>query len=247
LVFLFISLFGLSQENESQVDLGFEEIDTLQHPQVLTLDELQEYLLFQKHTRGEKLIGGQVVSIFREVIDNASITIKIEGQLSDSITTEKGLFVAPMVSEHKNKLLDIHISHPDFHSFDTSFVLSGNEMVVLSFQLTPKHKILLRGRVFAGNLPVEGANVEIIYAGKSHKIKTMGCYYDDEDYWNCLFDGMFKQELVSEDLSDSIIIVFEGDGMEPLKKSMIFSEYTGEIMQVKLKYASKLPEMPAII
>ncbi len=245
LVFLFFYLIGFSQGNESQVDFGFEEKDSVQNFQVLTLDQLQEYLVSHEYTHEEELIGGQVISIFHEVIDNAVISINIEGLLIDSIRTEKGLFVIPISHTQKNKLLDIHITHPDYHSFDTSFVFSGKELVVLSLQMTPKHKILLRGRVFAGNLPIEGANVEIIHEGEIHRLKTKGCYYDDEDYWNCLFDGMFKQELVSENLSDSIILVFESEGMETLKTSMTFSEYTGKVMQIKMKYASKLPEIPA--
>lgn len=245
LVFLFLSLIGFSQDNGPQVDFGFEEKDSIKNLRVLTMDELHEYVISHEVSQEEKLIGGQVISIFHEVIDDATITVKIEGQLSDSIRTENGLFLVPISHAHKNKLLDIHIDHPDYHPFDTSLVFSDNEKIVLSLQMNPKHKILLRGRVFAGNLPIEGANVEIIHAGVSHKLKTKGCYYDDEDYWNCLFDGMFKQELISEDLSDSIILVFESEGLKTLKTSMIFSEYTGEVMQVKMKYASMLPEMPA--
>lgn len=244
LVFLFLTLIGYSQNNETRTDFGFEVIDSVQSIQVLTQKQLQEYLISQKRAQGEYLIGGQATSIFHEVIDQAIITFKFEGHLSDSVRTEHGLFAVPVSHLQKNKLLDIHIAHPDYHPFDTSFVVSDNELVVLSFQLTPMHKILLRGRVFAGNIPIAGAKVEIIHEGETHMLETRGCFYDDDDYWNCLFDGMFKQELMTEDLSDSIHLVFRSEGMKTLKKSMRFSDYTGEIMRIKMKYASRLSEMP---
>lgn len=126
-----------------------------------------------------------------------------------------------------------------------NIILLGSEPMILSFMMVPKHKILLRGRVHAGNIPIENANVEIIHAGESHYLKTFGCFYDDEDYWNCIFDGMFKQELITIDPTDSIKLIITSKGMKAFYAGMTFMEYSGEVMQIKMKYASRLPEMPA--
>ncbi len=245
IVLLFLWVIGYSQIDETLINSGFEQKDTITALQPLTIDQVKEYILSQRSEQQKEYIGGQVSSIFHEVIDDATVTIKIEGKHNDSVKITNGLFVIPFVYADKEKLLDFHIMHPDYHPFDTSFIVFGREPVVLSVKMVPKHKILLRGRVFAGNLPMEGANVEIIHEGNTHHLKTLGCFYDVEDYWNCLFDGMFKQELIADDLSDSINLMFTSRGMKPFQKGMTFSEYSGEIMQVKMKYASKLPEMPA--
>jgi hypothetical protein len=245
LTFSFFSFSGFTQVDQSRGDFGFEVGDSIKDLMPLTREDVQEYLESYVRKGDEKIIGGQVVSIFHEVVDDALITVKIEGQLTDSITAVNGLFVVPVSDINKEKLLDFHIEHSDYHSFDTSLIFTGEETLLLTFQMIPKHKILLRGRVYAGNIPIEGADVEIHHGNDVHNLITRGCFYDDEDYWNCLFDGMFKQELIAEDLSDSIHLLVRSEGMETLTKSFSFSEYTGEVMQIKMKYASRLPEMPS--
>jgi len=245
IVLLFLTGIGFCQVNENMVDLGFDRKDTLQNTQPLILDQIREYILFREADLQEIIIGGQVSSIFHEMVDDAIIYINIEKQHLDSVRTNNGLFYLPIPFSDREQLIDITILHPDFHPFDTSFVNTLNKPVVLNLIIVPKHKILLRGRVFAGNVPIEGADVEIISANETYHLQTLGCYYDEEGYWNCLFDGMFKKELTANDPSDSIKMIFTSKGMKPLHTGMIVNEYKGEVMQIKMKYTSKLPEMPS--
>lgn len=242
---LFFSLIGFSQLNDTLIYADFEKGDTLQNLQPLTIEQLNEYVLSQQYIENEELIGGQISSIFHEVVSDAIISIKIQGQHTDSVKTKNGLFVLHNRSADKEGLLNIKITHPDYYSIDSSFLYYQSGPIVLSFELTPKHKILLRGRVFAGNLPIAEANIEIIHADKTYSLKTLGCFSDDEGYWNCLFNGMFKQELIGGDPSDSIDLFITSKGMKPLHTGMIFSEYSGELMHIKVKYASKLSEIPS--
>ncbi|MBA7552349.1 hypothetical protein ES705_44910 [subsurface metagenome] len=241
---LYFSVIGFSQVDEIWLDSGFEKNDSVRLHQPLTDDQIKEYVLSRYTDRQAGLIGGQVSSIYHELVDSAVITIEIEGEHIRSIVANHGLFSLSIKQTHKNKLLDVTITHPDFHSYDTSLVFAGSDPVVLSVEMTPRYKILLRGRVFAGNVPLEGAGVEIKHDGKTYNLITRGCFYDDEDYWNCLFDGMFKLELTANDSSDSIYLTINKEGMKQLNTGMIFKEYKGEIMQLKMKYTSKLPVIP---
>ncbi len=245
IVLLFLTGIGFCQVNENMVDLGFDRKDTIQNAQPLTLDQIQEYILSRGTNLQEIIIGGQVSSIFHEIVDDAVIYIHIENQYLDSVRTNNGLFYLPIPLSDREQLIDISILHPDFHPYDTSFVTTLNKPVTLNMIMVPKHKILLRGRVFAGNLPIEGADVEIISENNTYHVQTLGCFYDQEGYWNCLFDGMFKKELTANDPSDSIKMIFTSKGMKPLHAGMIVNEYNGEVMQIKMKYTSKLPEMPS--
>jgi len=92
-------------------------------------------------------------------------------------------------------------------------------------------------------MPLEGVKVDIRNENKIYQMVTRGCFYDKEDYWNCLYDGMFKKDLTFENPSDSIVISFNKEGMKPLTIGMPVKEFTGDIMQVKMKYTSKLPKL----
>jgi hypothetical protein len=243
IVLLILFRPGYSQISEFRDDSGFER-DSLQNLQPLSVAGLKDYIRSQPVVEGNSLIGGQVASVFHELVDSALISVDIDGIPVENIRTTKGLFVVRAPAPGKESLLDIRVTHPDFHAYDTSFVFSGNEPLILNIKINPKHKILLRGRVYAGNIPLEGVNVEIMHEGKKYFLKTRGCFYDDEDYWNCLFDGMFKQELIAENPEDSIQLLLTSTGMKPYSMRMKFSDYSGEVMHIKMKYAPKIPEMP---
>ena len=57
-------------------------------------------------------------------------------------------------------------------------------------------------------MPLEGVDVEIRHGMEKYTMQTKGCYYDKDNYWNCLYDGMFKMELTTTDPGDSIFISF---------------------------------------
>ncbi len=233
---------GYSQTEESWMneDGGFE--DTLSTDRLLTLDEINEYIKSLPHGDADKIIGGYVSSIFYESIDSAKIEVVIDGKYTSVAYSNNGLF--SYACTLGGKVLDLHISHPDFHPFDTTILLNSTTFHVMHIVLEPKFKILLRGRVFAGNMPLEGVDVEIKHAGVSNKFKTLGCYYDSENYWNCLYDGMFKADLTTDNPDDSILLLLHKEGMKPLRYGLVFNEYTGEVMQLKMKYEGVLPMIP---
>jgi hypothetical protein len=55
---------------------------------------------------------------------------------------------------------------------------------------------------------------------------------------------MFKLELTADDPGDSIRIFLRKEGLRPYDYSMTFNEYKGEIMQMRMKYESRLPVIP---
>lgn len=244
-LFSFLFLFavnGLSQENTRDTVGGFHIDDSAFFSSRLLEDEISKYIRSLDIGNNSGIVGGYIESIFHESIDSAQVIIKIEGKPVAEFYTRKGLYY--FVHNHSGKLVDISILHPDFHVFDTAFIIPDRNYSVTFFQLIPKHKILLRGRVFAGRMPLAGVNVNVLFEDKEYNLLTKGCYYDDEDYWNCLFDGMFKQNLTAENTNDSIYISITRDGMKPLSYGMTFNEYTGEIIQFKMNYSSSLPNVP---
>lgn len=241
--FMLFAVTGFSQEHKSETSEGFFNEDStnrkLDRP---LIDDVYGYIQSIERNGYSGIFGGYIESIFHEKIDSAQVIITIEGNPVENLITEQGVFY--FRHNHPGKLLDVHILHSDFHSYDTAFILPREEIFVTNFQLTPKYKILLRGRVFVGKVPLEGVNVNVLFEGKEFKLKTKGCYYDDEDYWNCLFDGMFKRDLIAENAADSIYIFLSREGMRPLSYGMRFNEYTGEVMQFKMEYTSALPYVP---
>lgn len=240
--FLLFAVAGFSQRIESVPNEGFNSIDSTIRPGGISEKKIIEYI----HTRdiGDDvgIVGGYVESIFHESIDSANVEVIIDGHREKELTALDGLFYFGHSSP--GKLIDIKITHPDYHTYDTAFIIPDEKYAIHFFQLIPKYKILLRGRAFAGKIPLEDVDVNILFENKNYNLKTKGCYYDDEDYWNCLFDGMFKQDLTADDAGDSIYISLSKMGMKPLNYNMKFNEYTGEIMHFKMKYTSELPYVP---
>jgi hypothetical protein len=240
--FLFFAVTGFSQVDVSETEVGFTNSDSTFISGRLSAAEIREYINSIDNKSNAGIIGGYIESIYHESIDSANVKVFIEGEQTNEIITDHGLYY--FLHDHPGKLVDIEISHPDFHTFDTAFIITDEQSSIWSFQLSPKYKILLRGRVFAGKMPLKDVDVSVLFEGNKFTIRTKGCYYDDEDYWNCLYDGMFKKDLTAEDASDSIQIFLSKPGMKPLMYGMRFNEYTGEIMNFKMKYSSDLPYVP---
>jgi hypothetical protein len=238
LFFIFLPTLVCAQENDFQVDSGFVGDNT---SRIFTDEEIKAYIFEPTDTAKNSIIGGSAISIFHERIDSIWITYIIDESKTDSIFSANGLFRIYLGNVKKDKLLDLKFRHPDYHFFDTTVIVKPLEHTILPVQMAPKFKISLRGRVYAGNLPLEGVKVNIREKEKSYLMETRGCFYDKENYWNCLYDGMFKQDLTLDNSQDSIYLSFERLGMKPLSYGMVLSDYTGDIMDVKMKYDSKLP------
>lgn len=231
-----------AQFNESGTSTGFILSDSIPMQQVLTDAELNRYIE-QNSAMGEGIVmGGSITSIFREVIDSAVLNIYANGAAIQTLLCNKGLFILSPVEA--GSLIDIRVLHPEFHVFDTSFIAANTNPIVLQFQLVPKYKILVRGRVFSGNLPLGGTDVKVSYREKEYNLLTRSCYYDEESYLNCLYNGMFKVDLIAENPEDSIHFILTKSGMKPLEFGMRFKDYTGEIMKLKMRYDKTLPSLP---
>jgi hypothetical protein len=241
---LFFSGFCFSQVDEISYDSGSDEPDTVLSYRQVSAEEVRQYVTSLKSGQDVGVLGGYINSIFNEPVDSAIIHINIEGIVIDNIKAENGLFRLTLLPFNKGKLISLVVTHNDYHPFDTTFIFDPEEPVILDIHLTPRYKILLKGRVYSRNMPLEGVNVEIKHLKNHYELTTRGCFYDKDDYWNCLFYGMFKQELIADDPSDSIYISFEKEGMKPLNLAMTFAEYTGEPMQLKMKYTSRLSYLP---
>ena len=207
-----------------------------------TPDQVGAYLRSISYKPGEFLIGGYISSIFHESVDSVKVRIKVDNQLIDSTFSHNGLF--NIILKEKGKLIDLSLTHPDYHTKDTSLLFPESGINPLHIMIAPRYKILLRGRVYAGNVPLEGVDVKINLAGKLYQLTTLGCYYDKDDYWNCLFDGMFKLNLITDNPGDSINIELSKQGMKPYIIGMKVNEYSGEIMNLKMKYEKNLPKVP---
>ena len=243
-----ILLMGLStrfifaQTDEIWLDTGFEGNDTTLSHATVSNEEIMEFIDTSKFPKGNIPAGGAILSIFHETVDSAAIRLMIDGVSQEVEYSREGFFIMPGIQA--NKLIDITVVHPDYHNFDTSFVPVTQQPIAMRISLTPKYKILLRGRVFAGNVPIAGAEVDVTYREKTYHLKTLDCYYDEEDFWNCLYHGMFKISITAEDPQDSVFFTIRSSGMRPMEYGMRISEYQGDIMEFSLRYQSKLPQIP---
>jgi len=241
LFFLFtFVLYSFSQIDEIWLESVYGNFnDTTSSALNYSPKEVDRFMKSHSLKPGEYLIGGYISSIFHESIDSVKIIIRVDQKIIDSFYTVNGLFSISL--SEKGSIIDLSLSHPEYHQKDTSLLFPEASPTTLFLGLQPKYKILLRGRVYAGNMPLQGVAVKIRHAGSLYNLTTRGCYYDKEDYWNCLFDGMFKLNLIAEDPNDSVYINLTKTGMKPFSAGMTIHEYTGDIMHLKMKYESTLP------
>jgi hypothetical protein len=243
LLFLF-SIYCHSQVYKNWPDSGPEEEDNSIFQKNYTEKEIRDYVIEDGAGAKFNVIGGVITSIFHEPVDSVKIRFLIDGQPKDSIFCFQGLFRIPVNQIDKYKLIGLSFIHTDYFPFDTSFISNSDEPLLLTIKLRPRQKIALRGRIFVGNMPLEGVSVLIKNKENIYQMVTRGCFYDKDDYWNCLYDGMFKKDLTFDNPSDSILISFNKEGMKPLKLGMQVKEFNGEIMELKMKYTSKIPALP---
>jgi len=238
LFILFLPTLVYSQEDNFYADSGFVNNSVVKE---FTNEEIHAYVFGLVDSSTKSIIGGNITSIFHEQVDSTWIIFTIDKLKTDSLFSRDGLFRIPIEDGKKEKLIELKFRRSDYHLFDTSLIVKSSGSEILSILLIPKFKISLRGRVFAGNLPLDGVKVSIRENDKIYLMETRGCFYDKENYWNCLYNGMFKQDLIVENSNDSINLSFEKAGMKPLSVGMVLADYSGDIMEVKMKYTSKLP------
>jgi len=234
LFFIIIPVFSQSDEIWFN-DFGGDE-------NYLLPQQVEQYILKMKRENEETIVGGYVSSIYHESVDSARIILLINESYVDSVYSNNGLFSFSV--KDLSSRIALKISHPDFYDLDTAMILTASDYNILQLVMNPKYKVSIRGRVFAGNIPLEGVSVRIRHLENVININTRGCYYDKEDYWNCLYQGMFRYNLITVNPDDSIYLTLTKEGMKPFYRGMVVKEYTGEVMHMKMKYAEMLPIIP---
>ncbi len=191
-------------------------------------------------------ISGIVNNNFFEPVDSIKISIQTKTSTTEGYTAFFGRFSFNIPGTYVDgDSIRLIFARADYHLLDT--LLSLKDSIIfhpIQVIVYPKYKILLKGRLFAGSMPVENADVTVIHQKDTLKLKTLGCYYDDEDYWNCLYNGMFKTEIIADNPNDSIYILCEKVGYQPENYGLKFSDYSGDILKFKMRYADTLPALP---
>ncbi len=208
---------------------------------------MQSTSLYPEDTLPSIKLTGQILTIFNESADSVSIEATLENIHTTAHTLENGSFAFEILPDAKSygHELSLRFYGDDYQSFDTVFIVKkGKKYEDLIIRLIPKYKILLKGRIYAGNSPLEGVDVNVLHAGKVQHLKTLDCYVDDEDYWNCLFLGMFKTEITTENPRDSIALHMSKLGFEPQDYKLKFSEYSGDLLRFRMRYADSIPDLP---
>lgn len=187
-------------------------------------------------------LNGTVQNTNREKLDSVWLTIEYQNKI-DSLLILNGVFNQEILTSAKR--LKAIFSKRQFRSFITEIEIPNNNKIEdINVVLYPSYSILLHGRVRIGNMPLEGVNVEVKHNNNTYKKQTLGCYVDSAEYWNCLYNGMFKTDIISNNPGDSITINFTKSGYKPLQKQIKFSSYDGSVLDIKLQYADIIPNQP---
>ena len=201
---------------------------------------------FYDDSISDYFIEGLVLNIFNEPVDSVKILARISDFKDSSYCNYDGLFKIYLPDDKKlsRKKISLEFHKNDYNYFDTAFIyLPVKGPSSIKVKLFPKFKILLKGRIYIGNVPLEDVNVTISYDDDIYNLRTLGCYYDDENYWNCLYQGMFKSEIVAENPEDTILIGFSKLGYKSQEHKLKFADYTGELVKYRLKYADTVPNL----
>ena len=198
-----------------------------------------------KDTIAPVRFSGVTANIFNEPVDSVKITVSLENMTKIIYSDNEGNFDIEFLTDQDyiGKSILIKFYKQDYKSFDTTFAYSGYTNLIIS--LVPRYKILLKGRIFIANSPLEGVNVTVSHSKDIQHLTTLGCYYDDENFWNCLYLGMFKTEVISDNPEeDSINLTFSKSGFKTQYHNLKFSDYSGDVLKFKMHYADSIPCLP---
>lgn len=191
-------------------------------------------------------ISGTIKNNFQEPVDSVEITGHLKSGDKTVFSDYEGRYkIKVSKGDIDGDSLRLSYFRPDYYFSDTVLNLTRlADYKTLSVILFPKYKILLKGRLFAGSDPVSEVLVTVTHLTDTQFLRTLGCYYDDENYWNCLYNGMFKTEIITENPDDSIYLSFSKYGFKPQSYQLKFADYSGDIIKFKMKYADSIPDLP---
>ncbi len=225
--------------------MNFKNYTDVAHSSIYK-DSYQEHML-QNDTILRSYITGQILNIFNEPVDNVLVIVSLSNFKDSLYCDYNGLFRTDLPDEesYSGQKINLMFINKDYRLYDTTFIYSGlDNPALIKVKLIPKYKILVKGRIMVGNSAIEDVDVIISHSDNIYKLKTKGCYYDDEDYWNCLYQGMFKYEIVTEDPNDTVFLHFSKSGFKSQEHKFKFADYSGELVKYKMNYADSIPNMP---
>jgi hypothetical protein len=243
IIIIFLALPLYTSVAQVIATMGFEQIEKRVQLSIPDSISMERYTDSLNSVNKKELLTGFVVSSFREIVPGVNIEYVVNNNERGTTKTDSfGRFY--IANTQKIKSLSVSITTKEYYEFDTIFKSEDLSGGFLTLELLPKYKILLRGRVFSGNVPIEGVGVEIAFGKEKYNLNTLGCYTDDENYWNCLYLGMFKQAIVFENPGDSIYITLQQDGYHKQNITMSVGDYKGTILNYKLRYKNQLYKFP---
>jgi hypothetical protein len=187
------------------------------------------------------LLTGYTISVFNESVADLKLIIAISPQQQLVIQPDRfGRFFILPDSSFPETII-ISAKSEVYQPFDTSLTWKNNLQAPVCLTLTPRYMLYLRGRVFSGSLPLPDATVEIIHINDTILTQTLDCYNDNENYWNCLYLGMFRQTIAFDNPQDSVFICIWKEGYQKRMLQFKCNEYTGDILPVKMKFSRLLP------
>ncbi|NBC82341.1 MAG: hypothetical protein GVY19_03070 [Bacteroidetes bacterium] len=190
------------------------------------------------------IVKGRIMNIQNQPIDTAQVKITTNTLIKQYEIHNGNFSLAVPVSLADQEItMEFMKSGLRTHTI-THSIPAGRLLEDINVRLYPGYRILLKGRVRVGNMPLEDVNVTIKHEDQVYNQKTLGCYYDSEDYWNCLYLGMFKADITTQNPNDSIKVFFSKSGYNPLLKTLKFAEYDGDLMDIRLNYAQYIPDFP---
>jgi hypothetical protein len=206
-------------------------------------DQLISYQDSLKKLFQSELLTGCFITSLNEIAGKVGFICIINDSLQIQINTDSLGYFYLIPPGLLPATIRIKVSDKNYFDFDTTLSWESTASLPILIKLIPRYKILLKGRIFVGSLPVEDANVEIIHLSDTFRTKTLSCYIDNENYRNCLYLGMFKQSIIFNNPTDSIFISIKKAGFKTNNISMRCCDYNGNIIDLKLKYDLLLPKL----
>ena len=198
-------------------------------------------------TTSDYYIDGHVLSIFNEPVDSVKIILRTKLFRDSSYSDYEGFYRVnlPDFKKPRGRAVNIEFHKKDYKYFDTTFYyVPDGKNDPIRVKLVPRYKILLKGRILVANMPLEDVKVKIIHNNEIYNTKTLNCYYDKDDYWNCLYHGMFKSEIVTDNPEDTVYLRFSKVGYKSQEYKLKFADYSGELIRYRMVYADTLPYLP---
>lgn len=233
----------------SQETTGFVSVE-LDNKQILAIPDsnrMTQYADSLKLAVGKDIWVGYTYTEYSEGIPEVDTGISMlysvnNGDFKKLTSDKRGKFYIANTYQNTDSLR-IKVQDKNYFNFDTTISLTVPS-AYFAIPVIPRLKLEIRGKVFIGSLPAEGVEVTIIHQNDSTKLTTRGCFTDSEDYWNCLYLGMYRHSLAFENPNDTVELLFNKAGFITSKKALRITDFDGQLYETKMIYANELLKFP---